>query len=68
MNAMRLGAWVACLVLTSWCRAGDDPPSGLYAMSWDGAGREVKRADTADGVVFLGRQLSPTLRNATIVS
>ena len=66
MNLSRTCVAAAILVLAGVAQAQDLGP-GLYAMTADGTGRIVNRADT-DGQVGLGQRLSEQLREATLVS
>jgi hypothetical protein len=69
MKAASIVASLMMLAVASWCRAADESPpaSGLYALTWEGPGRPIKRAD-ADGQLVLGEQLSPKLREARLES
>src|SRR5688572_25445867 len=69
MKTSRMTAWFLVLCVSSWCRGGaDEVPWGLYSMTWEGPGQPMKRADDSEGQVYLGKQLTPKLRDAALVS
>ena len=64
MRPLLLCAFTVFASLTT-IAAAEELANGVYVLSWEGPGIEIRRADTY-GKVFLGKQVGTKLRDDSI--